>query len=139
MIKNITIFLLCGTLLFGGYLLNNTINTLESAITLLHIKHKKDILKTKIKERGKRVLTAIPVAGLVAFGWFEKLEYEEWKHDNPDGTPEQYTDEIGDLVYEIAASYYEDIHSDLPYVDSVNEDKRDIILEMGGNNIQTPN
>ncbi|RKZ89318.1 MAG: hypothetical protein DRQ39_01025 [Gammaproteobacteria bacterium] len=109
MIKNFIIVVLFLSLSVGGYLVNGTINTLKSTITALHIKHKKNILKTKIKERGKRVLTAIPIAGLIAIGWFEKLEYEEWKQDNPDGTPEQYANEVADLVYEIAESYYQEI------------------------------
>lgn len=121
MIKNTIIIALCASLLTGGYFVNSTINKFESAIALLHIKHKKDILKTKIKERGKRVLTALPVAGLVAFGWFEKLEYDEWKQDNPNGTAEQYSSEVADLVYEMAASYYEDIKNDVPHIDSVNK------------------
>ena len=109
MIKNFIIVVLLLSLSVGGYLVNGTINTLKSTITALHIKHKKNILKTKIKERGKRILTAIPIAGLIAIGWFEKLEYEEWKQDNPDGTPEQYANEVADLVYEVAESYYQEI------------------------------
>ncbi|PHS71608.1 MAG: hypothetical protein COB23_01170 [Methylophaga sp.] len=109
MLKNLIILILLCGLSMGGYLANNTINLLKSTITTLQIKHQKKLLKTKIKERGKRVVTAIPIVGLIAVGWFEKLEYEEWKQDNPDGTPQQYADEVATLVYEVAESYYEDI------------------------------
>ena len=125
MIKNLIIVVLFLSLSIGGYLINGTINTLKATITALHIKHKKNILKTKIKERGKRVLTAIPIAGLIAIGWFEKLEYEEWKQDNPDGTPEQYANEVASLVYEVAESYYEDIMEESSYNDPLEKDAID--------------
>jgi len=125
MIKNLIIVVLFLSLSIGGYLINGTINTLKATITALHIKHKKNIVKTKIKERGKRVLTAIPIAGLIAIGWFEKLEYEEWKQDNPDGTPEQYANEVASLVYEVAENYYEDIMEESSYDDSLEKDAID--------------
>jgi len=127
MIKNIIIVVLLLSLSVGGYLVNSTINTLKATITALHIKHKKNILKTKIKERGKRVLAAIPIAGLIAIGWFEKQEYEEWKQDNPDGTPEQYANEVADLVYEGAESYYEDITQENSDSDSMENNTNDTI------------
>jgi len=128
MIKNIIIVVLLLSLSVGGYLVNGTINTLKATITALHIKHKKNILKTKIKERGKRVLAAVPVLGLIAIGWFEKQEYEEWKQDNPDGTPEQYANEVADLVYEVAESYYyEDITQEKSDRDSMESNTNDTI------------
>ena len=112
MIKNIIIFLLFSTIAIGGYLTNTVLgklNTAEAALTTmqasmsaLRLKHRKDILKTKIKERGKRVVVAIPVAGLVALGWFEKEEYDEWKVENPEGTFSQYVDEVTASVKEVA-------------------------------------
>ena len=134
MIKNIIIVVLILSLSVGGYLVNGTINTLKSTIAALHIKHKKNILKTKIKERGKRVLTAIPVVGLIAIGWFETQEYEEWKQDNPDGTPEQYANEVADLVYEVAESYYEDITQENSDTDSMESDTSDIMPQQADPN-----
>lgn len=109
MIRNIIIAVLLLCLAGGGYMANRTIDRLEHAIALLHVKHKKDILKTKARERGKRVLTAIPVAGLVALAWFEKREYDEWRQDHPDGTPHIYLREVSgatrEAALEIADSY----------------------------------
>jgi hypothetical protein len=102
MIKNIIIAMLLLCLAGGGYIANRTIDRLEQAIALLHVKHKKDILKTKARERGKRVLTAIPVAGLVALAWFEKREYDEWQQEHPDGTPRRYLREVSDATREAA-------------------------------------
>ncbi len=109
MIKNIIIVALLLSLSIGGFLANSTIGILKSTITTLQIKHKKAIVKTKIKERGKRVLAAIPIAGLIAVAWFEKLEYEEWKMAHPEGSPEQYSNEMADLIHEVAGEYYADI------------------------------
>ncbi|NQZ52786.1 MAG: hypothetical protein HRT93_00895 [Piscirickettsiaceae bacterium] len=111
MIKNIIIVVLLLSISIGGFFVSSTISLLKSTMTTLQIKHKKAIVKTKIKERGKRVLAAIPIAGLIAVVWFEKLEYEEWQQDNPDGTPEQYSKEMADLVYEMADEYYEKINN----------------------------
>lgn len=132
MIKSIIIVVLLLSISIGGFFASSTIILLKSTITTLQIKHKKATVKTKIKERGKRVLAAIPIAGLIAVVWFEKLEYEEWQQDNPDGTPEQYSKEMADLVYEMADEYYEEINksssnSNLPgdgETDNVNEAHR---------------
>ncbi len=56
-------------------------------ILTLEAMHKAELLEAKIRERGKRFISAIPIAGTVAMGWFEKIEYDEWKADNPNGTP----------------------------------------------------
>ncbi|MFW5451512.1 MAG: hypothetical protein ACKE9I_07940 [Methylophagaceae bacterium] len=113
MIKNIIIIALLLSLSLGGFLANNAIGILKSTITTLQIKHKKAIVKTKVKERGKRVLAAIPIAGLIALAWFEKLEYDEWKMDHPEGSPEQYSNEMADLIHEVADEYYAEIQGQI--------------------------
>ena len=89
------------------------IDNLKGVIATLALNHKKDKVKIKVKERGKRLISAIPIAGTVAVGWFEKNEYDEWKAENPDGTIEEYTSEITnattEVAYEIADNYCNDI------------------------------
>lgn len=112
MIKNIIIAVLLSALAAGGYAANSTLSQLKTAeaavsalqttVSALRLKHKQDILKTKIKERGKRIVVALPVAGLVALGWFEKAEYDEWKQEHPQGTLQQYSSEMGASVKEVA-------------------------------------
>jgi hypothetical protein len=116
MLKNIIILLLIGSLSIGGYVASKTIDGLKTAMVALQVKHKKQIVKTKVKERGKRVLALLPVVGLAAVAWFEKQEYDEWKTDNPDGTPEQYADEMTEVIKEISLSYYEEIKEEIPEV-----------------------
>ncbi|MEO1889477.1 MAG: hypothetical protein ABGX33_06140 [Cycloclasticus sp.] len=48
------------------------------------------------------MLAAIPIVGLVAIGWFEKQEYDEWKEDHPDGTFEEYKNEVVDATSDVA-------------------------------------
>lgn len=129
MIKNIIIVVLSSALLSGGYFANSRINKLTNTVTsiaalkttikALHIQHKKAIFKTKLKERGKRALALLPVAGLVAVSWFEKQEYDEWKQDNTTGTFKQYINEVSGTVQEIADSYYEEIKKDLPTIEQL--------------------
>ena len=113
MIKNITIIVLSLSLTVGSYFSISIIDNLKSAITTLALNHKKDKVKIKVKERGKRLIAAIPIAGIVAVGWFEKNEYEEWKLENPDGTFDEYSSEmtnaISEVAYEIADNYCNDI------------------------------
>lgn len=112
MIKNSIIALLLSLLAAGGYAANNTlsrlktaeltVNALQTSMKALRLQHKKALFKTKIKERGKRVVAAVPVAGLAALAWFEKEEYDEWKEEHPDGNFEQYSSEMGAAIKEVA-------------------------------------
>ena len=87
---------------------------LKAAISAMRIKHARNIMKIKIRERGKRVLAAMPVVGLVAVGWFEKQEYDEWKQQYPHGDLQQYSQQVGRLVAEVADEYYEEIKKEIP-------------------------
>ena len=126
MAKNLIILTLLLSLSGGAYFSFDVIDKLKGTIVALTIKHKKQIVKTKGKERGKRLLAAIPVVGLLAIGWFEKEEYDEWKEDNPDGTLEQYTNEMTDASKEVAsemsAEYCDDIGEYCHYIkDKMND------------------
>ena len=119
MIKNLMIAILLSLLSAGGYWFDHSISRLQTAITALEIsqqamqlKHKQQILKTKVKERGKRLVAAIPVAGAVAITWFEAREFEEWKIENPQGDLQQYSEEMFHLVKQEARIYIDDIQSE---------------------------
>jgi len=126
MVKNMIILTLLLSLFSGAYFSFDVIDKLKGTITALTIQHKKQLVKTKVKERGKRLLAAIPVVGLVAIGWFEKKEYDEWKEENPDGTLDQYTSEMTDASKEVAsemsAEYCDDIGEYCGYIkDKMND------------------
>ena len=77
-------------------------------------KHKGELAKAKTKERAKakvqRAVSAIPLVGVGAFALFEKLEFENWKAENPEGTFEQYSLEIGNEVNEILQEEYREYY-----------------------------
>jgi hypothetical protein len=85
-------------------------------INKLKLKHQKRLAKVKARERAKakiqRTVSAMPIMGVAAFGLFEKLEYDQWKKENPTGTFESYTDEItlemNEVLKEEYREYYEE-------------------------------
>lgn len=92
------------------------INTLndnhKNEVKRLKRKHKKDVAKVKSKERAKakvqRAVSAVPIMGIAVFGIFEKIEFDSWKLENPDGTFEEYSIEIGSEVNELLSSEYQE-------------------------------
>ena len=59
------------------------------------------IAQTKTKARLRRIIAAIPLAGLAAAGYFERQDYLDWQADNPDGTFEDYSCEVATLSAEV--------------------------------------
>ena len=78
--------------------------------------HKGELAKAKTRERAKakvqRAVGAIPLVGVGAFALFEKLEFENWKSENPEGTFEQYSLEIGNEVNEILKEEYSEYYEE---------------------------
>ena len=66
--------------------------------------------RTKAIARMKRVLVAVPIAGIGIAGYFEKKDFEEWQEDHPGGTFSEYTCEIG----LISAEYVDKVLQGLP-------------------------
>ena len=66
--------------------------------------------RTKAIARMKRLLVAIPVAGIGLAGYFEKQDYDEWKEDHPEGNPQMYACEIS----QISAAYMDKLLQGLP-------------------------
>lgn len=79
-------------------------------------KHKGELAKAKTRERAKakvqRAVGAIPLVGVGAFALFEKLEFENWKTENPRGTFEQYSLEIGNEVNQILQEEYSEYYEE---------------------------
>ncbi|OCW56746.1 hypothetical protein [Hoeflea olei] len=59
------------------------------------------VARTKAKARLRRVMVALPVAGLAAAAVFERQDYLEWKEDNPDGDLEAYACELAAISGEV--------------------------------------
>ena len=83
----------------------------KKAIAQLKLKHKKDIAKVKMKQRSKakiqRVVAAIPVVGIATLAVFEKLEFDDWKTDHPNGTFSEYSEEVTQVVNELLMEEYQ--------------------------------
>lgn len=93
------------TITVGDYMAHATINGLKTTIALMQVKHTKVVMKTKRRERGKRLVAAVPVVGAEAAAWFTQVECEEWKVENPDGSFEQYSSEMKEVTIEIVDDY----------------------------------
>lgn len=66
--------------------------------------------RTKAIARMKRVLVAIPVAGIGLVGYFEKQDYDEWLEDHPEGNPQMYACEVS----QISAAYVDELLQGFP-------------------------
>ena len=82
-----------------------TASKLTATAATTAIKHKKEmskaIAKVKAKARMKRIVVAVPLAGLVAGGYFEEQDYQEWLEENPEGSRSEYLCEVADVTAEI--------------------------------------
>lgn len=59
------------------------------------------VARTKAKARLRRVMAAVPLAGIAAAGYFEHSDYQEWKEDNPEGDFAGYSCEVSALSAEV--------------------------------------
>jgi len=60
-------------------------------------------IKSAASCKAKRAIAAIPVLGIGAAVAFETLDYQEYKREHPDATPESYAEEIAAVYPEIYA------------------------------------
>ncbi|WP_299303959.1 hypothetical protein [uncultured Litoreibacter sp.] len=63
---------------------------------------KKAVSKEKAKARLRRVLVAVPVAGVAAAGYFEYAQYQKWLEENSGGEFNGYAAEVGSDTQEVA-------------------------------------
>lgn len=68
------------------------------------------VLKTKAKARMRRVMVAVPLAGIAAAAAFERQDYLAWKEDNPGGDLNAYSCEVAQLSGEVV----EEVLAELP-------------------------
>ena len=68
------------------------------------------VMRTKAKARLRRVLVAVPIAGLAAAAVFEHQDYIEWKEEHPDGDAKTYGCEISSL----SAEFVDDVLQEFP-------------------------
>lgn len=96
---------------------------LQIANEILVIEHEKDVaelikkhltekilIKSKARAKSKiqRGVSAIPVIGLASLAIFEKMEFDDWKNDHPNGTSEEYAHELYETSQELFKKEYHD-------------------------------
>ena len=90
---------------------------LTTEATTTALKHRKEIAKavakTKAKARLKRALVMVPIAGIAAGAYFEEQDYREWKHQNPNGSRQDYACEVAALTAEILDELLREIPDNL--------------------------
>lgn len=59
------------------------------------------VARIKAKARLRRIVAAIPVAGLAAAAEFERRDFLEWQANNPEGTFGQYSCEVATVSAEV--------------------------------------
>ncbi len=79
--------------------------TLTTTATATALRHSKEITKAiaraKAKGRIRRVVVAVPIAGVAAAAAFETQDYLQWKEQNPDRTFGDYSCEIASMSAEV--------------------------------------
>lgn len=82
------------------------VNKHEKHIALLQKRFDVEKIQLKMIARAKakiqRSMSIIPVINLAAFATFEKLDFDDWKIDHPEGTVEEYAHEM----YETSQNLY---------------------------------
>lgn len=85
--------------------LTTQVATMTASAAATAIAHRKAIaaaiVRAKAKARLRRIMVAVPLAGIAAVGYFEHGDYQEWKEDNPDGGLGDYGCEVGTISAEV--------------------------------------
>lgn len=59
------------------------------------------VTTTKAKARLRRLMVAVPIAGIAAGGYFERQDYKQWQTENPQGTFGDYSCEVATVSAEV--------------------------------------
>ena len=69
------------------------------------IAHRQTLIQSaarlKAKARLRRLIVAVPIAGLASIAYFEERDYQEWLEDNPDGDRAKYACEVATITAEV--------------------------------------
>lgn len=69
------------------------------------IAHRQTLIQSaarlKAKARLRRLIVAVPIAGLASIAYFEEHDYQEWLEDNPDGDRAKYACEVATITAEV--------------------------------------
>jgi hypothetical protein len=67
------------------------------------------VTRAKAKARLRRVIVMVPVAGIVAGGYFEEQDYREWKEQHPELGRSDYACEVSHVSAEVIDGMLQDL------------------------------
>ena len=65
--------------------------------------------RLKAKARLRRLIVAVPIAGLASIAYFEEHDYQEWLEDNPDGDRAKYACEVATITAEVLGEVLQEL------------------------------
>lgn len=75
--------------------------TLSKAVATQAVQNRKQIARLAAKARLRRIVTALPLAGMVVAAYFEERDRREWLEANPGKTNADYACEVAELTTEV--------------------------------------
>jgi hypothetical protein len=74
---------------------------MSKAVAAQAVQNRRQIARLAAKARLRRIVTAVPLVGLGAVGYFEERDRREWLEANPGKTNADYACEIAELTTEV--------------------------------------
>ncbi|MFT6074871.1 MAG: hypothetical protein ACJAZ1_001793 [Yoonia sp.] len=75
--------------------------TLSNAVATQAVQNRRQIARLAAKARLRRIVAAVPLAGIAAAGYFEERDRREWLEANPGKTNPDYACEVAELTTEV--------------------------------------
>jgi hypothetical protein len=74
---------------------------LSKAVATQAVQNRRQIGRLAAKARLRRIVAAVPLAGIAAAGYFEERDRREWLEVNPGKTNADYACEVAELTTEV--------------------------------------
>ena len=87
---------------------NLTASTAQTVLT-----QRKAIAKVKAKARLRRLIAAVPFAGMASLAYFEEQDYQEWLVENPTGSRADYACEVAAVTSEVIDEFLRELPENL--------------------------
>ena len=75
--------------------------TLSKAVATQAVQNRRQIARLAAKARLRRIVAAVPLAGIAAASYFEERDRREWLEANPGKTNADYACDVAELTTEV--------------------------------------
>ena len=75
--------------------------TLSKSVATQAVQNRRQIARLAAKARLRRIVAAVPLAGIAAAGYFEERDRREWLEANPGKTNADYACQVAELTTEV--------------------------------------